>query len=46
VILKPATAFIGDWINQHYATSFTHAFALENFTFEIIELASRNYCAS
>ena len=38
IILKPATAFIGDYIKQKYGMDIRHAFNSHNFTFEFIKV--------
>ncbi|MDR0773816.1 MAG: hypothetical protein LBE72_00530, partial [Rickettsia sp.] len=38
IILKPATAFIGDYIKQKYGMDLRHAFNSHNFTFEFMKV--------
>ncbi len=38
IILKPATGFIGSWINQHYACVLRNAFNDQGFSYELVRV--------
>ncbi|WP_341758389.1 DnaA N-terminal domain-containing protein [Candidatus Tisiphia endosymbiont of Ditula angustiorana] len=38
LILKPATAFIGDWIKSNYRRALEDACRSQNYTFELMKV--------